>query len=240
LEEENKASIYKALSEVREMMQDKQKDQNLDANEAHDDNDILELAGHEIHDTSTPEINTAAETTDYTASTPESSVDINTANNFENNSPIIPTDQNNMPVNDSEHLSINTNESLPDGNLTEEQPSIDMPDESVEFEQYIEDAPEDGSEEESTEDIEGQELETEQIDNNLYESEEQAEQEDYLSEPDGEQTESSNPIDPGPFGEDLVKELAKPYIDHWLDQNLANIVKEVVEVEIKKLLSRGK
>jgi uncharacterized protein len=36
--------------------------------------------------------------------------------------------------------------------------------------------------------------------------------------------------------EDLIAELIKPQLSEWLDEHLSNIVKEVVEKEVKKLL----
>ncbi len=43
-------------------------------------------------------------------------------------------------------------------------------------------------------------------------------------------------FDSGETVEDMVRELIKPYLSTWLDQNLPLIVKNIVEKEVKKLI----
>lgn len=40
--------------------------------------------------------------------------------------------------------------------------------------------------------------------------------------------------------EEIVEQTAKPYILKWLDQNLESVVREVVEVEVAKIMKRVK
>ena len=49
-------------------------------------------------------------------------------------------------------------------------------------------------------------------------------------------TEKDKKLKPTRTAEEILEDLVKPHINAWLDQNLDNIVKNIVEKEVKKLI----
>lgn len=170
MRDEDKENLFKALNEVRELMQS---DDTALHNPAKTpkfsvkDESILELAGHEIHDT-TEEI-------------------------------LDPTDESLI-----EEIFIGAdNDRIDEINLS--------------------------LEEEDPRDFQAQEP------NEVYRQSENKIREMIES------LEHSNNKSEQPFIlEEIVQQTAKPYILKWLDQNLESVVREVVEIEVAKILKKVK
>ena len=237
---ENNKNIHKALNEVREMMQSNNQELKQEVDE-----DVLELAGLEVEENTKPEKTTEG----FIFTKPQEPNDSIAAN--EESSPLeeVNTQEPEAqdPVEEYEETE-DTEEELEALDQLEEYEETEDTEEELEAPDQLEKYAETKDTEEELRmdpEIDNMEaLEQNTINNSNLISQKTAEESkktirsllDKLDKPVT--TEITNSANAGLLVEDLVKELLRPYISEWLDRNLHEIVKDIIEKEVKKLIPK--